>query len=183
MSTIGYALFPTAIGPCAIAWSAHGVTGFWLPESTAAKTLARVRRRHPTVPESSPSPGFQAAIDACCALLRGEKVTLDGIELDLAASGEFQRRVYDLARTIAPGQTMTYGEMARRLGHPGLARAVGQALGANPIPLIVPCHRVLAAGNKPGGFSAPGGSLAKMRLLAIEGATPGGQASLFDAWR
>ena len=179
MAATGYALFPTPLGTCAIAWSALGVTDFWLPESDAAGTRARVVERLSATPESAPPPEVVTAIEAVCALLRGERTDLSFVALDQSASSAFNRRVYAVTCGIGPGQTLTYGEVAQRLGHPGLARAVGQALGANPIPVIVPCHRVMAAGQRPGGFSAPGGSLTKLRLLAIEGATPGGQGALF----
>jgi methylated-DNA-[protein]-cysteine S-methyltransferase len=93
---------------------------------------------------------------------------------------EFPRRVYEVARTIPPGGTLTYGEVAARLGDARLAREVGQALGRNPFAIIVPCHRVLAAGGMPGGFSASGGVATKMRLLSIEGARAASQLGLFD---
>ena len=102
--------------------------------------------------------------------MRGDAVDLTFVSLDMDGLPEFHQRVYDVARTIPPGVTLTYGEVAKRLGDPGSARAVGQALGRNPIPVIVPCHRVLAAGGKTGGFSAPGGSATKLNLLALEGA-------------
>jgi methylated-DNA-[protein]-cysteine S-methyltransferase len=113
-------------------------------------------------------------------LLRGELKDLSHVRIDLERVPEFNRRVYDVARTIGPGKTLSYGEIAERLGDRLLARDVGQALGQNPIPIIVPCHRVLAAGGKMGGFSAPGGAATKLRLLSIEGAQPGGP-TLFDA--
>jgi methylated-DNA-[protein]-cysteine S-methyltransferase len=101
------------------------------------------------------------------------------VTIDTAGVADFNRRVYAIARTIAPGATLSYGEIAERLGDRNLARDVGQALGQNPFPVIVPCHRVLAAGGKSGGFSAPGGVATKLRLLTIEGAQPGGP-TLFD---
>jgi len=111
--------------------------------------------------------------------LRGEKHDLNEVTIDTEELPEFNRKVYVIARTIPPGSTLTYGEIAERLGDKLLAREVGQALGQNPIPLIVPCHRVLAAGGKTGGFSAPGGVVSKLRLLTIEGAQPNGP-TLFD---
>ena len=120
--------------------------------------------------ETAPPPDIQRAIDAVVALMRGEAVDLGFISIDMDGLPEFHQRVYDIARTIPPGVTLTYGEVAKRLGDSGSARAVGQALGRNPIPVIVPCHRVLAAGGKTGGFSAPGGSATKLNLLALEGA-------------
>ena len=113
------------------------------------------------------------------ALLNGERRDLNDVTIDTQALPAFNRKVYDIARTIPPGATLTYGEIAERLGDKLLARAVGQALGENPIPLIVPCHRVLAAGGKTGGFSAPGGVVTKLQLLTIEGAEPGGP-TLFE---
>ena len=112
--------------------------------------------------------------------MRGEALDLREVVLDLSRLTPFQRGVYAIARAIPPGQTRTYGDVARELGDVGLSRAVGQALGHNPFAPIVPCHRVLAAGNRPGGFSAEGGAATKLRMLAIEGARPSGSASLFD---
>ena len=119
-------------------------------------------------------------IERIGALLRGERIDLSDVPVDLGRVPEFERRVYAIARAIPPGSTMTYGEIAKRLGDPLLARDVGQAMGHNPFPIVVPCHRVLAAGGKPGGFSAPGGVDTKLRMLRIEGAAAAAQASLFD---
>jgi len=166
-----FCLFSTAIGACAIAWSDRGVTSVWLPEQTDHLTRARVARRFPHIIESAPSPFVAHAIDSIVALLEGENRDLTDIPLDFDDTvPEFHRRVYDVARTIKPGTTMSYGEIATRLGERDGARAVGQALGRNPIPIIVPCHRVLAADGGTGGFSAPGGTATKLQLLAIEGA-------------
>jgi len=117
------------------------------------------------------------------ALLRGEASDLSAVALDLSGVEPFARRVYEVARTIAAGGTLTYGEIAARLGDRALARDVGQALGQNPFPLIVPCHRVLAAGGKAGGFSANGGVATKLRLLSIEGARLTDEPTLFDGDR
>jgi methylated-DNA-[protein]-cysteine S-methyltransferase len=170
MSATGYTLFDTSIGCCGVAWSARGLVAVQLPEASAAVTRARLARRHPQAREMSPGPEVQAAIDAIVALLQGRPVDLSTIALDMQEVPEFHRRVYDHARTIAPGQTATYGEVAAALGEPGSARAVGQALGRNPFAIVVPCHRVLAAGGGAGGFSAPGGTVTKFKLLEIEGA-------------
>ena len=116
------------------------------------------------------APGVQRAIDRVLALLAGQRVDLADLPLDLSAVADFERRVYEVARTIPPGATMTYGEIARRLDAPAEARAVGQALGRNPVAIIVPCHRVLGADGSMGGFSAPGGVSTKRRILEIEGA-------------
>jgi len=174
-----FALFETAIGTCGIIWSARGVCGVQLPEKDAAATRARVHRRHPAATEAAPTPEVRYAIDGVIALLAGEKRDLTDIAIDDEGQTEFNRRVYAVARKIPPGAVMTYGEIAERLGDKTLARAVGQAMGENPTPIIMPCHRVLAAGGKTGGFSASGGVVTKLRLLSIEGAQPGGP-TLFE---
>ncbi len=179
MPDLSFALFETAIGCCGIVWSARGVAGVQLPEASAAGTRARVQRRFPSAREAPPSPEIGQAIDGITALLRGEARNLTGVTIDNAGVPEFNARVYAIARRIPPGATMTYGEIAERLGDKALARAVGQAMGENPTPIIMPCHRVLAAGGKTGGFSAPGGIVTKLQLLTIEGAQPGGP-TLFD---
>jgi methylated-DNA-[protein]-cysteine S-methyltransferase len=168
---VAYSLFDTAIGTCAIAWSDRGVTSVWLPEPTDHQTRTRVTRRFPDSIESPPPPFVSHAIEGIVALLAGEARDLTDIELDFGdAVPEFHRRVYDVTRTIKAGTTLSYGEVAARVGEPDAARAVGQALGRNPIPIIVPCHRVLAARGGTGGFSAPGGTATKLQMLAIEGA-------------
>jgi methylated-DNA-[protein]-cysteine S-methyltransferase len=174
-----FALFETAIGTCAIVWSARGICGVQLPENDAASTRARVARRFADAREAAPAPIIQEAIDGIVALLAGEPRDLTGVVIDDADIPSFNRRVYAIVRTIPPGKTITYGEIAKRLGDPLLARDVGQAMGENPTPLIMPCHRVLAASGKTGGFSAPGGVVTKLRLLTIEGAAPNGP-TLFD---
>ena len=163
------AFFETTIGLLGIAWSDRGVVGVQLPEASASATRARMRQRFPEATEARPSAVAKAAIDGIVTLLAGKPGDdLRAIEIDLRAVTQFDTAVYDVARSIAPGKTLSYGEIAERLGDPGAARAVGQALGANPIPIIIPCHRVLAAGNRAGGFSAPGGVTTKLRLLEIE---------------
>lgn len=174
----GFALFDTAVGVCAIAWNDRGVAGVSLPGANLAATF---RKRYPGAHEAEPPPPIAAAIARIKNLLDGERDDLVTIELDLEGIGTFERDVYAVARAIPPGQTKTYGEVATVLGTPGAARAVGQALGANPFPIIVPCHRVLAAGAKAGGFSAPGGVTTKMKMLTIEGANPTGAPTLFDS--
>jgi methylated-DNA-[protein]-cysteine S-methyltransferase len=164
-----FALFDTTIGRCGIAWSDHGVVGVQLPESGGeARTLARVLRRFPDARETSPPLEVQHAVDGIVALLHGEASDLSAVPLDMDGVPDFNRRVYEVARAIPPGATLTYGEVAARLGDRGAARAVGRALGQNPFALIVPCHRVLAAGGGIGGFSAGGGITTKRRLLTIE---------------
>jgi O-6-methylguanine DNA methyltransferase len=139
-----------------------------------------MQRRHPGARETLPPPDVQRAIETIAAHLRGEAADFSGIGLDMNGLPEFHRRVYEVARAIPSGETLSYGEIAARLGEPSAAREVGRALGRNPFPIVVPCHRVLAAGGKTGGFSAPGGVATKLRLLAIEGARANGIPTLFD---
>jgi methylated-DNA-[protein]-cysteine S-methyltransferase len=180
-STIrGFTLFDTAIGRCGIAWSGRGVAGTQLPEARDGETRARLRRRFPDAREAAPPPDVQRALDAITALLAGGRSALDAVALDMDGVPPFHRRVYEVARGIPAGETLSYGEVAARLGDPSLARAVGQALGRNPFAIVVPCHRVLAAGGKTGGFSGSGGVATKLRLLAIEGVRPNAQLALFE---
>lgn len=176
---LSFALFDTAIGICGIAWSARGVRGVQLPETAAAATRARLRRRYPDAVEAPPPPAIQHAIDGIVALLAGERRDLADIVVDDDETTDFNKRVYAIARKIPPGATMTYGEIAERLGDKQLSRAVGQAMGENPTPIVMPCHRVLAANGKSGGFSGAGGVVTKLKLLTIEGASPNGP-TLFE---
>ncbi len=181
---ISFALFDTAIGRCAIAWGDRGIVAVLLPERDDAALRARLVGRHPgaqeIVSEAPAAVSVEAAkaIDGIRAVTAGEHRDLSDVATDLSAAPEFNRRVYAVARTIAPGATLTYGAIAAQLGEPD-ARRVGAAMGQNPCPIIVPCHRVVAAGGKTGGFSAPGGAATKRRLLAIEGAG-GDEPTLFD---
>ena len=175
-----FALFDTPIGVCGIEWGPRGVNGVQLPMGSREKTLARIRQRRGAIPEREPTAEVRAAIDGILELLSGKPNDLTAIALDLDGVPAFNRGVYEIARTIPPGKTMTYGDIAKRLGGVELSRDVGQALGRNPCPIVVPCHRVLAAGNKPGGFSANGGVETKLKILAIEGAPVNHTPSLFD---
>jgi len=179
MNAVGFNVFPTAIGACALAWGPAGIVGVWLPEGDAAATRARVLRRWPAAQPSAVPAAVQRAVQGITALLEGASDDLRDVALDLSRTPVFHRRVYEVARAIVPGHTLTYGEVAQQLGEPGAARAVGQALGRNPFPIVVPCHRVLAAGGQAGGFSAPGGVGTKFRLLQIEGGLTNGQPQLF----
>lgn len=165
-----YALFDTGIGRCGIVWGERGIASVQLPEASAPETRARLVKRYAIDREVAPPPEVEQAIQGIVALLRGDSPDLSGIRLDLDQVTQFDRRVYQVARTIPPGATMSYGEVAARLDPEGTARAVGQALGRNPFAILVPCHRVVAAGGKVGGFSAHGGSGMKVRILAIESA-------------
>lgn len=177
---LGFCLFDTAIGACAVAWSDAAIAAVQLPESTRAGTAARLQRYTGALPESDPPAWVQQAIGRIQGLLQGARDDLADLPLDFSGVPAFHQRVYEIARTIPPGELLTYGEVARRLGEPGAARAVGQALGHNPFAPVVPCHRVLAAGGRSGGFSAEGGALTKLRMLEIEGARLGGAPGLFD---
>jgi methylated-DNA-[protein]-cysteine S-methyltransferase len=187
VSTQTFALFPTALGHCGIAWGADArITGVQLPEATEATTRRYMQRRFAGCAEAgldmAVPEAIAHAIAAITALLAGRPtapVDLTQLDLDMAGVPPFHQRVYALARQIPPGETLTYGELARQLGEPGAARAVGQALGANPFAPVVPCHRILAAHRGGGGFSAPGGVATKLRMLQIEKARFGGPG-LFD---
>lgn len=181
MSPPSFSVFDTAIGRCAIAWNEHGIARVQLPETSDALTCARLLRHLPDATRAEPPERQRQAIARIRALLSGERDDLADLKLDLHEVPPFHRRVYELVRSIGPGRTMTYGEVAARLGDPAAARAVGQALGDNPFAPIVPCHRVLAAGGRPGGFSAAGGVATKLRMLEIEGARIGDAPGLFDA--
>jgi methylated-DNA-[protein]-cysteine S-methyltransferase len=169
--TLGHAVFDTALGACGIGWTPLGVRTVQLPEGSREQTTARLQRWHPDLPAAAPPAAIAALIDDIRALLDGVPVDLSRVELDLTGVPAFDTRVYLAARAVPPGDLVTYGELAKRLGEPGAARAVGRALGRNPVPIVVPCHRVVAAGGRTGGFSANGGVSTKMRMLAIEGAT------------
>ncbi len=164
MAADGFALFDTTIGRCGIAWGGRGIAGVQLPEGREPQTRMRLLERFPDAREAPPPPEVEQAVTGIAALLRGERSDLSGIALDLDQVPPFHRRVYEVARTIPAGATVCYGEIAERLGLPGASRAVGQALGRNPFAVIVPCHRVLAAGGKVGGFSANGGIATKLRF-------------------
>ena len=178
MTAIGFGLFDTVIGHCGVAWGERGLAGVQLPEADEALTRARMRRRFPGWVEAPAPPQVLVATARVAALLRGERDDLRDIALDMSGVSAFEVRVYDLVRGIAPGRTLSYGEVAALLGQPGAARAVGRALGRNPFAPVVPCHRVLAAGGRSGGFSAQGGVATKLRLLRGEGARIGAMPGL-----
>jgi methylated-DNA-[protein]-cysteine S-methyltransferase len=171
-------LFDTALGRCGIAWGEKGVLSASFPEISDALTCQRLRRRAVGAVESTSRPqSIQNAEAQIVNLMGGEKDTLLEIELDFSGISEFECSVYDLSRQILPGKTRTYGELARDLGDVAYSQRVGQALGRNPFPIIVPCHRIIGADGKMTGFSAPGGIKTKCRLLKIEGAI---DPDLFD---
>jgi methylated-DNA-[protein]-cysteine S-methyltransferase len=183
MKPATYHLFETAAGYCGIAWNDAGIVRLQLPASVAAATERHLRRRLPGAQPGAPTLAIAEAIVAVKRYFTGQKVDFSEIRLDLGEQAEFFARIYAEARRIGWGSTTTYGTLAKQLGtEPQAARDVGQAMARNPVPLIIPCHRVLAAGGKVGGFSAPGGSAAKIRMLELEGIRigppPPAQASL-----
>ena len=181
MTVSGFTLFDTPVGACSLIWRDDRIVGLRLPEASPAATRSRIRRRWPEAVEQAPPAAMQAVIDRVLALLRGERIDLGDAPLDFGTAPEFHQRAYAIARTIPAGQTMTYGEIARRLGTPHESREVGQAMGRNPIAIIMPCHRVLGADGKMGGFSATGGVAIKRRILEIEGAAALSAGPLFAA--
>lgn len=174
-----FALFPTAIGRCGVAWRGDRIVATQLPEASDERTRARLVARTGGAVEAEPPAAVRQAIDAMTALLAGARVDLSAIACDYGSPDDFRVRVYDIARAIPPGETLTYGEIAVRLGDKSRAQEVGQALGRNPLPIIVPCHRVLGANRKLTGFSAAGGVATKLRMLAIEGAAVAEPPGLF----
>jgi methylated-DNA-[protein]-cysteine S-methyltransferase len=165
-------IFETALGTCGVTWSELGLTEVQLPRTRSLTTERRV--------DGNDVPGtVRDAVRAIVALLDGERLDLRDVAVDERPVDDFRRRVYAATRAVGPGQIATYGEIARAVGAPGAARAVGVALGQNPCPVVVPCHRVLAADGSLHGFSAPGGITTKRRMLEIEGAPGFTQEALF----
>jgi methylated-DNA-[protein]-cysteine S-methyltransferase len=162
--------FDTSLGICGVAWAERGIVRTFLPEPSEEMARARLMHRLPDAHESPAPDEVRRLAHDVARLLTGNPVDLGWVQLDDVGVPEFDRSVYAVTRTIPPGATITYGDVARRLGDARLARDVGLALGRNPFPIVVPCHRVLAAGGRTGGFSAPGGTETKMQLLRIEGA-------------
>jgi methylated-DNA-[protein]-cysteine S-methyltransferase len=180
MAGRGYSIFDTAIGRCGIAWGDYGVTGVQLPEAREIETRGRMLRQYPDARELAPPLNVEIAIDAMVALLRGQTSDFSDVTLDLHGVPPFNRRVYEFARAIPRGETLTYAEFARRLGASGAAHAVGQAIGRNPFTIIVPCHRVLAGAGEADGSCMNGGIISKRRLLSLEGALAKSGPTLFD---
>jgi methylated-DNA-[protein]-cysteine S-methyltransferase len=172
-STQQYRVFGTARGFCGIAWSNLGITGFGLPSKTAEAAERRLLRRAPDAEPGMPPPLVADAIAAAQAYFEGEAIDFSRFPLDLGAQDTLFERIYAAVRMLRWGETTTYGALAKALGAgPEVARDVGQAMARNPVPLIIPCHRVLAAGGRIGGFSAPGGAESKAYMLALEGVRP-----------
>jgi methylated-DNA-[protein]-cysteine S-methyltransferase len=179
MAEFGYALFETTLGCCGVAWGDHGLRAVQLPEADAARSRQLLLRRAPGAVESAPSVLAQEAIDGVTALLAGTAVDLSLLPLDLRGVTKLHAHIYDVVRRIPCGSTLSYGQVAERLGDRQLARAVGQAMARNPFAPVVPCHRVLGANGQPGGFSARGGLRTKLQLLTIERARLSAEPDLF----
>ncbi len=170
MTALSYALVPTALGTFGIAWSAAGLARLVLAEADAARVEARLAR-FGALPAQL-ADGLAGLASDIARYAEGEPVDFAAVPLDLAGAPGFDRDIWTAARALSHGETVTYGELAARAGHPGAAHETGAALGRNPVPLVVPCHRIVAAGGRLGGFSAPGGAVTKARLLAHERARP-----------
>lgn len=171
-----YCLIETDLGTFGLGWTEKGVARALLPDSKPGAIAQRMAKYGSQ--SAAPEEEIAEIVADIQAYGRGERIEFDEVPLDLGGQSEFNRRVYDNILKLEWGQTTTYGDIARRLGDVALSRAVGAALGANPIPLIVPCHRVLGSNGKAGGFSAPGGAGSKMKMLAMEkAASPEGQFS------
>jgi methylated-DNA-[protein]-cysteine S-methyltransferase len=168
--TAHYHLFDTPLGLCGVAWNVRGLVGVQLPEKDPAATERRLAAKSQGTPAEPPA-WVAALIEDIRKYCAGAKIDFSAIAVDLGAMDDFRQRLYAALREVAFGRTVTYGELAKQLGLPGWegARDVGEAMGRNPMPIVIPCHRVLAAGNKPGGFSAYGGTTTKKKLLALEG--------------
>ncbi len=180
--SVSYMLFETAIGSMGLAWTDAGISAIQLPEETLKKTEARLRAKAPLAQKTAPPPAIVKATKAIAAHVKGDLQKFAGMKLDDSGLPPFHRKVYAALRLVPSGETVSYGQLAKLAGSPNAVRAVGQAMAKNPWPVVVACHRVLAAGKKPGGFSAFGGNDTKARLLAAEGFTlaPSGRAFPFD---
>lgn len=168
-------VFETALGFVGIAWSEKGLTRLCLfqrDRTTVERRLERLGAAGKAVKGDTPA-WVASLIHDIKAYAEGEEIDFSAVPVDLAGVDDFRLAIYAAARQLAFGHTTTYGELAKRAGHAGLPRETGQALGSNPVPLVIPCHRILAAGGKIGGFSAPGGSTTKERMLALEGVRVG----------
>jgi methylated-DNA-[protein]-cysteine S-methyltransferase len=175
-----YSLFDTAIGRCAIAWSHQGIVGVQLPEAREIDTRRRLFHLYPEARETRPPPNAEAAIEGIVALLHGETRDFADITLDMSGIHVFDQRVYQVAQQIPRGQTLTYDELARKMGTPSSVRPVMHAIARNPFVVIVPCHRVLEAGGYADKMSAHAGLISKRRLLSIEGTGSAASKTLLD---
>jgi methylated-DNA-[protein]-cysteine S-methyltransferase len=165
-----YCVFDTAMGFCAIAWSDRGVVRFQLPVKSAEAAARLIRRRAPDAEPGAPPDEVAPVVATAKGYFAGEETDFSEVRLDLEGGDAFFTQIYEALRRVGWGRTTTYGALAKEVGAPReAAREVGEAMAKNPAPLIIPCHRVLAAGGKIGGFSAPGGATTKKRMLELEG--------------
>lgn len=174
-----FAVFEAVIGWAGVAWADKGLIGAYLPEPDPQTVRTAFARKFPGSVEAAPPPAIASVIGQIVALMRGEKVDMSDAPIDLGRVPKFNAKVYEITRRIPAGETLTYGQIAVQLGDKLLSQQVGAALGRNPWPIVVPCHRVTAANGKLGGFSARGGADTKLKLLAIEGAQAAGPPDLF----
>ena len=180
MKASAFTLFSTPIGSCAISWADRGIVGVQLPQASEADLRVRLHRIHPEALQSCPPDNISLLITQIVELLNGDPNDLTEAVLDMEELPAFDRSAYEILRTVRPGKTITYGEIAALIGDPKAARAVGRSMGANPFPIIVPCHRVLGTDGRMGGFSANGGIVTKARLLSIERARIDDRPLLFE---
>jgi methylated-DNA-[protein]-cysteine S-methyltransferase len=175
-----YTIFDTAIGRCGIAWGARGIVGVQLPEAREIETRKRLFLLYPEAREACPPSDVAAAIEGMVALLHGDVSDLSDVPLDMGGIHAFDQRVYQITRRIPRGETLTYGNVATRLGSPSAVRPVAQAIARNPFVVIVPCHRVLEAGSYTDKMSPHAGLISKRRLLSIEGTGSPASKTLMD---
>jgi methylated-DNA-[protein]-cysteine S-methyltransferase len=180
MSGQGFTIFDTAVGRCGIAWGGLGILGVQLPEAREIETRRRMYRVYPEAREQRPPPSIEIAIEGIAALLRGSNADMSEVALDFTGMSYFVQRVYQYARAIPRGEIRTYEEVASGLRVQGASYSVAQALGRNPFMIIVPCHRVLEAGNYADNMAPNAGTISKRRLLTIEGAHPTVSKTLFE---
>lgn len=164
-----YHIFDASFGSCAIAWNERGISRFQLPAADRRATEAHMEKGGRAPCKGAPPPHIAAAEEKLRRYFDGEETDFSDLELDLSACSAFNKAIYNAARTVGWGATTTYGALAKSIGSPRAARAVGHAMARNPVTIIIPCHRVLAAGGQLHGFSAYGGLLTKERLLVLEG--------------
>jgi methylated-DNA-[protein]-cysteine S-methyltransferase len=170
-AAIHHHVFDTAIGSCGVAWNTRGLVAVRLPEANGAATERRLAARSGSAGAAAPPPWVATVVADIGRYLAGEGVDFSAVTVDLSSLDPYRRRLYETMRALPWGHTTTYGELARQLGSSDWegARDVGEAMGRNPLPVVIPCHRVLAAGGRLGGFSAHGGAATKAKLLALEG--------------
>lgn len=180
MAGRAYAIFDTALGRCGIIWSGTGVVAVQLPEAREIDTRRRIFLAHPEAREQRPSENAELAIEGIVGLLQGGEPDFSDVSLDAGGVPGFDRRVYEYTCTVPRGETRTYHEIAKALGASGAVHSVAQAIAKNPYMLIVPCHRVLGAGNYTDRLSPYAGMISKRRLLALEGTHPVASKTLFE---